>query len=65
MRRILLGLVFFFGALFIYNYFSELESVLEVARQGAWQFFGLAIGADIEQGLAAFERVGQKLGLLN
>ena len=47
MRRILLGLVFFFGALFIYNYFSELESVLEVARQGAWQFFGLAIGAEL------------------
>jgi hypothetical protein len=47
MRRFLIGSLFFFGLLFIYNYFSELESVFDVARQGAWQFFGLAIVAEV------------------
>ncbi len=43
----MLAVVLFFGALFVYNYFSELESVLEVAQQGDWYFLGLAIGVEL------------------
>ncbi len=43
MRKLFAGLIFFLGFIFIINYFSQLESMLDIARQGDWRYFALAV----------------------
>ena len=43
MRKILVGILIILGVLFVINYFSQLGSIVNVAKQGDWRFISLAI----------------------
>lgn len=43
MRNLIVGLILLLGVLFIISNFTQLESIVEIARQGDWRFFGAAI----------------------
>lgn len=43
MRKLLVGILLLLGVLFVINYFTQLESIVAVAKHGDWRFFVLAI----------------------
>jgi hypothetical protein len=47
MRPLILGIVLFLGVLFVINYFTETEVLLEVIEASEWQFLVLAVGLGV------------------
>jgi hypothetical protein len=71
MRNLIVGLILLLGVLFIISNFTQLEAIVEIAQQGDWRYFGLAILVEIT-GLVAvgadisyiFRALGYKRGIL-
>lgn len=43
MRKLIAGLALLLGVFFIINQFTQLESIIEVARRGDWRYLGLSL----------------------